>query len=169
MDIVKVYKESLPNARLIGKCYRNEDRDEAGTFGRHWQQWFQENWFKILRESCPGPGSNDSVGAMRMAGLDGAFEYWIGILCPAGTPVPEGFESTELAACELGVCWLYGNEQNGELYGDKAFDQATAAMAEKGWKLPENGWFFERYNYPRFIKPDEKGNVILDFCACLAK
>ena len=40
-----------------------------------------------------------------------------------------------------------------------------AAWEEKGW-LP-SGWYFERYNCPRYTSPDKKGNVILDYCACV--
>jgi hypothetical protein len=42
-----------------------------------------------------------------------------------------------------------------------------AAFTEQGWNYSEKGWFFERYNSPRFTVPDEKGNVILDICAYL--
>ncbi len=45
MKIVKVYRESLPNIKLIGKRYTNSDRDAAGTFARYWQQWFQQGFF----------------------------------------------------------------------------------------------------------------------------
>ncbi len=49
----------------------------------------------------------------------------------------------------------------------KASNMAMAALKEQGWNYSDSGWFFERYNYPRFTAPDETGNVILDICACL--
>lgn len=65
------------------------------------------------------------------------------------------------------MCWLSGNEKNGELYSAEASDLCMAAMVEKGWSFSQKGWFFERYTCPRFTKPDKKGNVILDICAYL--
>lgn len=50
MEIKKVYKESLPNVKLIGKRYSNKDRDEHGTFASYWQECFKENWFDTLKE-----------------------------------------------------------------------------------------------------------------------
>lgn len=170
MEILKVYRESLPQVKLIGKRYTNDDRDDSGTFARYWQQCFQEGWPDIL-EHCKGiPGvSDDLVGAMRMTDAPDGFEYWIGAFLAPDTEVPAGFEAVELPAGEVGVCWLYGNDKNGELYSMEASDRSMAALAEKGWKIAENGWFFERYNCPRFTKPDEKGNVILDIGAYLAE
>ncbi|MCC8022750.1 MAG: hypothetical protein LIO46_03065, partial [Clostridiales bacterium] len=67
----------------------------------------------------------------------------------------------------LGVCWLSGNDKNGELYSMEASELAMGSFAAQGWKVAEQGWFFERYNMERFTVPDQAGNVILDICACL--
>lgn len=168
MEIVKVYKENLPCVRLIGKRYTDKDRDEFGTFARYWQQCFQDGWPHILKQ-CDGipEVSDDLVGAMRMTGDEGDFEYWIGAFLAPSADTPDGFESVEIPAGEVGVCWLHGNDKSGELYSMEASNLSMAALAEKGWKFSEKGWFFERYNQPRFTTPDEKGNVILDICAYL--
>lgn len=65
MEIKKVYKESVPQVKLIGKRLTNNDRDENGTFARYWQQSFREGWFDILRQckGLPGVG-DDYLGAM---------------------------------------------------------------------------------------------------------
>lgn len=168
MEIVKVYKENLPCVKLVGKCYTNKDHDEFGTFAHYWQQCFQEGWPDILKQCKRIPEvSDDLIGAMRLTDDDGGFEYWIGVFLADDAEVPLGFESAEIPAGEVGVCWLYGNDKNGELYGVEASDMSMAALAEKGWKFSKKGWFFERYNSPRFTEPDEKGNVILDICAYL--
>lgn len=169
MEIVKVYKENMPDVKLIGKRYTNADRDESGTFAGYWQQWFQEGWFDILKQCAGIPGvSGDYLGAMRMTGGGDGFEYWIGAFFAPGAEIPEGFEAVEIPAGDVGVCWLYGNDKSGELYSMEASNLSMAALSEKGWKFSEEGsWFFERYNNPRFTTPDEKGNVILDICAYL--
>lgn len=168
MEIVKVYKESLPAVRLIGRRYTDADRDGSGTFAGYWQQWFREGLFDALKQcegvpGCPG----DYLGAMRMLEDGKSFEYWIGLFLSPNATAPEGFESVDIPAGEIGVCWLYGNDKSGELYSMEASDSSMAAFAEKGWKFSENAWFLERYNHPRFTTPDEKGNVILDVCAYL--
>lgn len=168
MEVVKVYKESLPCVKLVGKRYTDKDRDEFGTFALYWQLCFEEGWQNVLKQCDSIPGvSDDLVGAMRMAGDDGAFEYWIGALFVPTAEVPVGFEAIEIPAGELGVCWLYGNDKSGELYSMEASNLSMAAFAKEGWQYSEEGWFFERYNCPRFTTPDEKGNVILDICAYL--
>lgn len=168
MEIIKVYKENLPRVKLVGKRYTGSDRDENGTFASYWQQCFREGWFDILKqcESIPEI-SMDCLGVMRMSGDGGEFEYWIGAFLSPDAEVPDGFVSVEIPAGEVGVCWLYGNDKNGELYSMEASDLSMAALNEKGWKFSETGWFFERYNNPRFTSPDEKGHVILDICAYL--
>lgn len=168
MEIKKVYRQCLPAVKLVGKRYTEKDRDASGTFATHWQECFQQGWPELLQQ-CEGiPDiSGDLVGAMRMAGEDGGFEYWIGALLAPDAGVPSGFRSADIPAGDLGVCWLYGSDQSGELYSMEASDLSMAAFTEEGWQFSDTGWFFERYNHPRFTVPDEKGNVILDICAYL--
>lgn len=167
MEIVKIYKENMPRVKLIGKRYTQKDTDQNGTFAAHWGQWFQNGWFDAL-ESLKGIEgvAKDYMGAVRIG--ENGFEYWIGMLLAPGASAPEGFDEEIIEPCELGVCYLYGNEKSGELYSMEASDLCMAAMRENGMEPSENGWFFERYNCPRFTAPDEKGNVILDICARLA-
>lgn len=168
MEIVNVYKESMPHVKLVGKRYTNQDRDETGTFAAYWQQCFSEGWLDMLKQCGRIPAvSDDCVGAMHVTGNGFDFEYWIGAFLAPDAEVPSGFEAVEIPAGDVGVCWLYGNDKNGELYSMEASDLSMAALAEKGWSFLPDGWFFERYNCPRFTKPDEKGNVILDICAYL--
>ena len=94
------------------------------------------------------------------------FEYWIGMFLPAGTAVPEGYESVDLEAGDVGVCWSRGRADDGSLYG--MHGACERALGEKGmgdFRKAEDGraYFFERYNHPRFDERDEQGNVILDY------
>ncbi len=169
MEVKKVYKESIPHLKLIGKRLTSNDQDEAGTFAHWWQQSFQEGWFDTLSrcKGLPGVG-DDFLGAMRMTGeRSDCFEYWIGMFRAPDAETPAGFESVEISAGEIGVCWLYGSDKNGELYSMEASDLIMATLKEQNWHYAETGWFFERYNCPRFTVPDEGGNVILDICAYL--
>lgn len=170
MEIVKVYKETFPSVKLVGKRYTNNDRDETGTFGHLWQECFKQGWYDTLKKCNPIPnGSDDLVGAMRMTGADNCFEYWIGMFVAFDAQVPEGFESIEIPAGDVGVCWLCGNDKSGELYGMEASDLCMEALAQKGYKISEDGWFYERYNNIRFTTPNKNGDVVLDICAYLAQ
>ena len=168
MEIVKVYRERLPQVKLAGRRFTDRDRDGAGTFAVWWKRAFEEKWFEPLMKckGVPGVGP-DCLGAMRPKGRDGEFEYWIGMFLAPDAEVPDGFEAEEIAAGDLGVCWLRGDEKSGELVGVEASDAAMAAMTGQGWAFAPGGWFVERYNCPRYTQPDEKGHVILDICAYL--
>ena len=96
------------------------------------------------------------IGSMR--GNDGQFEYWIGIFMPEGTPVPSGYEYHDFPKAALGVCWLYGKEE--DVYCQEG--RCGEKLEEAGYKLAD--WCMERYCCPRFTTPDESGKIILDIC-----
>lgn len=165
VEIVKVYRESFPALRLIGKRYTDNDRDANGSFVHKWGEWFQNGYFKTL-EKLDGLPENEGayLGCMR---CEDEFEYWIGMFFPEGTPVPDGYMYVDIPKGDIGTCWIYGREDNGELYGEEPHDMCMTKIADAGWELAQNPWYFERYNCPRFTSPDEKGNVILDYCVYL--
>lgn len=165
-QIVKVYRQTIPAFRFIGKKYSNSDR-QNGTFGAKWSEWFQNGWFdEVEALSTIKNEYEDSdlyVGLMRCKHND-AFEYWIGIFMPKDTKVKEGFSYVDFPESNLGVCWIYGKEN--ELYMHE--DECGKRLEEEGYEIipDEKGayWFFERYGCPRFTTPDDLGNVILDIC-----
>jgi len=164
MKIIKTFREDIPEARFIGKKYTEADRTN-GSFGRFWGEWFQKGWFQPLEALSPQKADTAFDGSYYgwMRGYS-AFEYWIGMLFPANTPVPEGYDFIDMPASSYGICWLYGNENTGELYGMDAHNRSEGAIVKEGMKLKQGDVFaFERYNCPRFTTPDEHGNVILDY------
>lgn len=164
-EIIRVLKESLPKVQLVGICYGDEDRDENGSYAPKWGEWMEkQRGTPLLRLKGIEGVSEDMVGAMRHH--NGKFEYWIGFLMAPGDTPPEGYDAVQLPERLLGVCYLYG-PNDGTLYGMEAHEACMAKFKEQNWKVDENAWFFERYNRERFDKPDEKGHVILDYCATL--
>lgn len=162
-EIIKVVREQLPALRFIGKRYTERDRVNGG-FGHKWDEWFQNRWFAQL-EGLPGvPGIEGGyLGFMRCFP---DFEYWIGMFLPAGTAVPEGYESVDLEPGDVGVCWIKGRADDGSIYG--MHESCVKALQENGmgdFRKAEDGraYYFERYNGPRFGDRDEQGNVILDY------
>lgn len=166
--IQKVFREEMPEVKLIGKRYTSADRDQYGTFSAKWEEWFRNNTFEQLR-CCEGIRgiSDDFVGAMRMG--PSGFEYWIGMLMNVTDTAPEGFDEIVIPAGPLSVCYVYGKDEGGELFSMDVCRACNKAWAEKGWAVENDAWYLERYNCPRFTTPDEKGNVVLDHCAYLSK
>lgn len=165
VKIINVYKEHLPSLRLIGKHYKDSDRVE-GNFSAKWGEWFENGWFNDIQELGVLPENGDAyLGVMRE--MNNSYEYWIGIFFPSTTKVPDGYSFVDIAEGDIATGWIYGNEANGELYGLEPYEMFIDEVISQGWVLQEYPWFFERYNCPRFTIPDEKGNVILDYCIYL--
>jgi len=161
-EITKVYRQAMNASRFVGKRYTDEDRVD-GMFGAKWGEWFQNGWFDQLEERAPGKmqeiceDGEASIGLMR--DTDAGMEYWIGYFMPADTSVPEGFQSMDFPKCELGVCWVYGKEE--EIFAHEG--SCGMRLENEGYKVKDE-WCMERYKCPRFTTPDEKGNITLDIC-----
>jgi len=163
-EIIKTYSQSVPALRFIGKKYG----DSAHGYGEMWGEWFKNDWFDIITKQID-KNANDSyedgdayIGLLRGNSTEeNPIEYWIGMLTPENTDVPEGFGYVDFAKGEHGVCWVYGKEN--ELYGN--YNQCVERLINEGFEFdPQLPLCFERYVCPRFTTPDEKGNIILDVC-----
>jgi len=161
ITITKVYKESMPATRFIGKKYGNEDRVDGG-FGHLWGEWFENDYFGTIAKAVDGELADFFVEAGATIGLmtaeNGIFQYWIGYFTPTTTPVPDGFQSVDFAANNLGVCWVHGYEH--EVFMQE--ENCAKQLAEAGIKINDN-WCFERYTC-RFTEQDSDGKIILDVC-----
>ncbi len=167
-EIAKTYLQSIPVVRFIGLRYGDEDRVDGG-FGQKWGEWFQNNLFQTLEGLITDEfrrcyeDADAYIGFMRWKEGE-PFQYWIGMFAPEGTEVPEGYDSVDIPASTLGVCWLHGPED--ELYCKE--DKCSERLVQEGHEIlmdGEGAWcFFERYGCPRFTTPDEDGKIILDIC-----
>ena len=165
-EVVKVYRQSVPAMRFIGKKYGDSDRVNGG-FGQQWGDWFSSGWFAQLENGIDLKAvyedGNAYIGLMRWKEGE-PFEYWIGVFCPENAAVPDGFSFHDFGESNLGVAWLYGKE--GEVYGQERI--CAERCMNEGFKIitDDQGayWFFERYGCPRFTTPDVNGNIILDYC-----
>ena len=165
-EIIKAYRQSVGASRFIGKRYTNSDRGPSGLFDIKWMEWNEKGWFDLIQKQIKGSfkvsyeESKSPIGLMcQETGKFETFEYWIGYFTPENTDVPEGFEYVDFPKSELGVCWMYGNED--EVFCLEA--SCATRLTNEGFEIITD-WLFERYAYPRFDVPDEKGNIILDIC-----
>lgn len=161
-EIIKVFKEEVPAMRFIGKKYQ----DYNG-----WGEWFANGWFDVIENRMGG--TEKILGIWENAGAYVGLEcrkngelqqYWIGMFTPEDTEVPQGFEYIDFPKSSLGTCWIYGREE--EVHG--SVGNCWKALQNEGFEIAvdENGveMSFENCLCPRFTTPDEKGNVILDYC-----
>jgi predicted transcriptional regulator YdeE len=177
MQIIKTQLEHFPALRLIGKRYTLEDQT-GGSFDDKWSEFHETGWMTQLEALGPsaevesGPLGLMTMGTDHHEVKNSGFSYWIGLLFPAGTEVPAGFACLDLPESDVGVAWIYGSDETGEIWGPIAEQAAYAALEAAGIigeGLNENAAgenlmaYFERYHAGRIDAPDEKGNVILDF------
>lgn len=170
IEMTNIYAERFPALRFIGKRYTDADRDEAGSFRKKWCEWWKQDRFTQMENavSC-APFTEDPIGLMTMRGDMSGFTYWIGLFFPAGTALPEGYDSLDLPESKIGVGWVCGKEETGEIYG-RAHEQVCKKLNENGLGAFRNDitdtdtyCFFERYHCPRFTQKDANGNVTLDY------
>jgi len=180
IEVVKTYKEHLPAVRFVGKMYTDEDREEdnpKGGFDKYWTEWHKNGWLDILRQLPQIENiDNSPIGLMGIEYKDGVhcnFQYWIGMMLPIETNVPEGFSFVDIPESDVMVCWVYGSNKTGEIFDCHELCMEKMFGTEDGWwnkirndlkgKDRDWCWWFERYNGKRMSDEDEKGNVILDY------
>ena len=173
IEVTKVYLEHFPALRLIGKCYFNEDRDAEGGYGDQWKEWNSEDKFSKLIQAVEVPAfSDDALGLMTMRGDMSGFTYWVGLFFPADTSVPEGYDHLDLPESNIGVGWVRGKDENGEIFGGPPHEAVCKALEDNSIGKFRNDiagpgsdtyCFFERYNQSRFETKDADGNVTLDY------
>lgn len=164
-EIIKTYRQSMPAVRFVGIRYHDSDRTDGG-FGRQWDEWHDSDRFSILDKQIPDNWFEDAdstIGLMRWKDAE-PFEYWIGLFLPPDAAVPDGFESVDFPASDLGTVWLRGTDA--DLYGHE--DKCAGSCMENGYEIIPDGdkafWFFERYSPERFVAQNENDEMVLDIC-----
>lgn len=163
--IIKVYKQPLPAMRFIGKNY--------GT-GNHpdWGDAFNCNIFGKIEDASGSEEKSHSlyedadayIGLYYLNSQMNGYDGWVGMFAFPGTEVPEGLQYIDFPEQNIGVCWIYGKRNEVYNYISQCPDALKSAGIEI--KLVQNLYLghFERDLCPRFTTPDEKGNIILDYC-----
>ncbi len=166
--VTNLYCKQMPAIRFIGKRYTMADLDANGLLMDRWNEWFQNGWFDMLNRLPVLPGYEGIPNTGYHNGAETTF--WIGMMFPQNTLVPEGFDSTDIPAGDLAVCWLHGYRETGELFTPHARSLCLTQIREAGYtmKLDFDGepckWTFESYNQQRFFMPDDEGKVVMDYC-----
>lgn len=172
-EIIKCYRQSIPASRFIGIKYGIGDTINR-SFGIKWREWMSTNRFDSLKALFTIEYLAENEDGAAYVGLlrwkkDESFEYWIGMFLPAGTVVPQGFAYHDFPAARLGVCWVRGSRAAIFFHEEKCDER----LISDGMKIitDEQGalWYFKRFTFSRFEKPDENGQVIVDICHFIAE
>lgn len=168
VKITNIYREPMPALRFIGKRYTWADLNSDGLLMDRWNEWFQNGWINLL-SSLPGLPGYEGTPHTGYHNSD-EMEFWIGMMFPKDTPVPEGFNFVDLPAGDMAVSWMRGYRETGELFRPEARNLCLTRLRESGYamKLDFDGepckWTFERYDNRRFFVPDDEGKITMDYC-----
>lgn len=160
--LVNLKINELPKIRVIGKTVRLNLEMGNNPIPVLWEQCFNDGTFSILEKLMEHHIDSSYVGWMGdWNNGDGRFTYLCGMLMKPEAPVPEGFVYRDIPASTVAIGWIQGLEK--EAYS-VAHEYTQKAMEEHGYKADEDAlWCMELYNCPRFTKPMENGDIILDY------
>ena len=155
---IRAYRQSLGAMRFIGKKYSYA----AGAL----DEWRHQGLSEILEAQLNGVHKDfyeDGDALIGLLSLRNGFEYWFGYFTPEGTPVPDGFGYEDFPKMDIGVCWIYGKED--EIFDEGIEDTAWQKLEQEGFEwLPDCGdWWIERYS-PKRCTTDNMGYAISDIC-----
>jgi len=163
--IVETYQQEIPALRFIGKKHSvpcSEPINDS-LFDRivgDMDNWRLNYTFDAIEKQIDKDantiyeGGNAYVSLMRKN--DETFEYWLGMFMPAGTNVPEGYESMDFPPSTLAVYRVYG-KRNAIIRYDV---ECRKSLAIETNRTP---WFFQRFNWQKFFEEDKYGKRILEY------
>lgn len=136
VQINPVSNETLPAVRLVGKRYRDDE-----SFSLKWKEWNESAWFTILADS-ESLYSSSYVGAKHI--VNGALEYWIGMICLPNTNVPKAFEYIDIDEVNLAVFHLQGKAY--KLTSFATHNHCLDELNKNGMTRFEDHWCFECFD-----------------------
>ena len=151
LKITKVEIETLPALRFIGKRCMCDPSD----FVARWNEWLENGWFDQLDELGVAPENGDVYLGMTS---DSGSRYWIGLLFPPGTPVPDGFEYADILSSKYAIFGIAGKKE-GELCSEDGAILCFEEMDKRGLIQNSDGQDFEQYSR---LASDGKGKILLE-------
>ena len=152
MEIVKVCNEPLPELRFIGKrCLCSPE-----NFIKAWDDWYQHGWFDQLEKS--GVATQNGNAHLGMTSDDGNC-YWIGLLFPPSTAVPDGFEHEDIPAGNYAVIKIAG-KNNKELLNEEGAMLCFKEMRNHNFTHDPGRHDFELYTRP--FTERGKGKILFE-------
>ncbi|WP_058300835.1 AraC family transcriptional regulator [Gorillibacterium timonense] len=154
----------LPAVRMIGrKVINGAGENPDNPVPALWAKCFEEQAFETL-ERC-SPVVDYYVGWMGEYDPEtNTFTYLAGMLLPAGSEAPEGFDYRDLAPCLVGDGYINGSFANGEVFCH-AHELTVGGIIENGYEPDySKGWSAEVY--PKDLSFEAEEGTIHYFCPC---
>lgn len=151
----------LPAVRMIGIHVLHGGGDNP--VHALWDRCFSEGVFNVLERLSPVIAY--WVGWMGDYNPEtGRFSYIAGLLMPAGTAVPDGFDYRDLAPCIVGNGFI-----NGDFSAPDAFshshDLTVSGIVKNGYE-PDYSYGWSAEAYARDLAFDAEAGTINYFCPC---
>lgn len=153
----KIELLNLPACRMIGiKVLNGGGENPVHAL---WEKCFGENTFKVLEAYAAV--IDYWIGWMgEYDPQTTRFTYIAGLLLPAGTPVPDGFDFRDLPACVVGNGFI-----NVDFDYSRSHDLTVRGISENGYAPDYScGWSAEAYARDLSFKAEE--GTINYFCPC---
>jgi len=151
----------LPAVRMIGKKVINGGGENPVP--GLWQKCFEENTLDVLEYNMPvveyyigwmGEYDNET----------GKFTYIAGMLMPAGTPVPDGFDYRDLPPCLVGNGYINGDFANGDVFRH-SHELTVGGIVENGY-APDYSYGWSAEAYAKDLSFEAEEGTINYFCPC---
>ena len=164
-ELIKFEVKPFAAARVIGKlvdCSLNEGADNPVP--GMWESMGQDGRLDFLKNmherATPDPDMVGWLGGYNPE--SNSFTYIIGVLTRPDTPVPDGYAYRDIPDCEIGIAWIQGSDDNGDIY-QGAHDINAKAMQESGYEYDHSagGFEMEYYSHARFAIPATNGEKTL--------
>ena len=151
----------LPAVRMIGIPVTNGGGDNPVP--ALWEKCFKEKTLEVLEQGSPVV--DYYIGWMGEFNLvNETFTYIAGMLMPAGTRVPEGFDFREIKPCLVSNGYINGSFENGDVFSH-SHELTVGGMTEQGYEPDySQGWSAEAYD--RDLSFDAEEGTINYFCPC---
>lgn len=155
---------NLPPVRIIGKEVLNGGVENPVP--ELWSKCFKEDVFKELETLSPE--MDYYIGWMGEYKREtGKFTYIAGLFMPINTPVPNGFQYRDLSACMVGMGWINGDFENGEVF-TRSHDLTVGGIQANGYEPDySQGWSAEVY--AKDLSFDATEGTINYICPCKIK
>lgn len=151
----------LPAVRMIGKKVINGG--EENPVSALWEKCFQENTFDLLE--CSLSVVDYYLGWMgEYNSGTGTFTYIAGMLMPACTEVPDGFDYRDLPSCSVGNGYVNGDFANVEVYRH-SHDLTVGGIIKNGYE-PDYSYGWSAEAYAKDLSFDAEEGTINYFCPC---
>jgi predicted transcriptional regulator YdeE len=158
--IIKVENEELRYTRIVGKKYNGGE-----NIPQLWNKWFEQDGFSYLNSIKKEELEDSYLGVMIWKQGEHQFDYYIAAFVPDDYVLPVGFDELRLPTRMSRTYFIQGVD-GPSLYDQEGNCFQEFKAAKEALYVDENGYSYaiERYACPRFTTPNEKNEVILDYC-----